>query len=169
MFRTLLLSAAASATLAFAAQAQVVVSSKIDTEGGVLGNIILAVLDNAGIETENRVQLGATPVVRQALVACISIVPRFHEPVAQSHQGQKKRAKGEEKRERTCFCTDMHSLWAQPSVDFNVLVREPSTKLSNLGYAAFNELLASSSYEHDSVRRYSHREHDKNANLDRRS
>ena len=78
MFRTLLLSAAASATLAFAAQAQVVVSSKIDTEGGVLGNIILAVLDNAGIETENRVQLGATPVVRQALVAGeIDIYPEY--------------------------------------------------------------------------------------------
>ena len=78
MFRTLMLSAAVTASLASAASAQVVVSSKIDTEGGVLGNLILAVLDHAGIETENRVQLGATPVVRQALVAGeIDIYPEY--------------------------------------------------------------------------------------------
>ena len=78
MFRTLMLSAAVTASFAGAASAQVVVSSKIDTEGGVLGNLILAVLDHAGIETENRVQLGATPVVRQALVAGeIDIYPEY--------------------------------------------------------------------------------------------
>ena len=54
---------------ASAAEAQVVVSSKIDTEGGVLGNIILSVLNANGIETTDRVQLGATPVVRKALIA----------------------------------------------------------------------------------------------------
>lgn len=41
------------------AQAQVVVSSKIDTEGGVLGKIILAVLNKNNIETTDRIQLGA--------------------------------------------------------------------------------------------------------------
>lgn len=51
------------------AQAQVVVSSKIDTEGGVLGNIILAVLNKNNIETTDRIQLGATPVVRKAITA----------------------------------------------------------------------------------------------------
>lgn len=51
------------------ASAQVVVSSKIDTEGGVLGNIILSVLDAAGIETTDRLQLGATPIMRQAITA----------------------------------------------------------------------------------------------------
>ncbi len=40
------------------AEAQVVVSSKIDTEGSVLGNIILAVLNANKIETTDRVQLG---------------------------------------------------------------------------------------------------------------
>ena len=43
---------ASAATLLFTtsfAQAQVVVSSKIDTEGGVLGNIIRQVLENNGI------------------------------------------------------------------------------------------------------------------------
>jgi osmoprotectant transport system substrate-binding protein len=61
-----------------AAQAQVVVSSKIDTEGGVLGNIILSVLNANGIQTTDRVQLGATPVVRQAIIAGeIDIYPEY--------------------------------------------------------------------------------------------
>ncbi|MBO9630120.1 ABC transporter substrate-binding protein [Shinella sp. WSJ-2] len=61
-----------------AAHAQVVVSSKIDTEGGVLGNIILSVLNANGIQTTDRVQLGATPVVRQAIIAGeIDIYPEY--------------------------------------------------------------------------------------------
>jgi osmoprotectant transport system substrate-binding protein len=61
-----------------AAQAQVVVSSKIDTEGGVLGNIILAVLNANGVQTTDRVQLGATPVVRKAIIAGeIDIYPEY--------------------------------------------------------------------------------------------
>ncbi|HEX2146645.1 MAG TPA: ABC transporter substrate-binding protein [Pseudorhizobium sp.] len=61
-----------------AASAQVVVSSKIDTEGGILGNIILEVLDANGIETTDRTQLGATPVVRSAITAGeIDIYPEY--------------------------------------------------------------------------------------------
>ncbi len=60
------------------AEAQVVVSSKIDTEGGVLGNIILSVLNANNIETTDRVQLGGTPVVRQAITAGeIDIYPEY--------------------------------------------------------------------------------------------
>ncbi|MGH8009227.1 MAG: glycine betaine ABC transporter substrate-binding protein OsmF [Candidatus Binatia bacterium] len=60
------------------AQAQVVVSSKIDTEGGVLGNIILAILNANGIQTTDRIQLGATPVVRKAITAGeIDIYPEY--------------------------------------------------------------------------------------------
>lgn len=61
-----------------AADAKVVVSSKIDTEGGVIGNIILLALQNSGIETEDRIQLGATPVVRKAITAGeIDIYPEY--------------------------------------------------------------------------------------------
>ncbi|ASY65694.1 Osmoprotectant ABC transporter binding protein YehZ (plasmid) [Sinorhizobium sojae CCBAU 05684] len=70
--------ALALALTSAAAKADVVVSSKIDTEGGVLGNIILAVLNANGIETTDRVQLGATPVVRKAIVAGeIDIYPEY--------------------------------------------------------------------------------------------
>ncbi|MGE7370305.1 glycine betaine ABC transporter substrate-binding protein OsmF [Neorhizobium sp. NPDC001467] len=68
-----------AASLTFGqAQAQVVVSSKIDTEGGVLGNIILSVLTANGIKTTDRIQLGATPVVRKAITAGeIDIYPEY--------------------------------------------------------------------------------------------
>jgi osmoprotectant transport system substrate-binding protein len=71
------------AALAFAiatgaADAQVVVSSKIDTEGGVLGNIILLVLGANGIATTDRLQLGGTPVMRKAIIAGeIDIYPEY--------------------------------------------------------------------------------------------
>jgi osmoprotectant transport system substrate-binding protein len=61
-----------------AAHADVVVSSKIDTEGSVLGNIILLALNANGIKTQDRVQLGATSVVRKAITAGeIDIYPEY--------------------------------------------------------------------------------------------
>jgi len=63
---------------AWGANAQVVVSSKIDTEGGVLGNMIVQMLEANGIKTENRLQLGGTPIVRQAIQAGeIDIYPEY--------------------------------------------------------------------------------------------
>jgi len=61
-----------------AASAQVVVSSKIDTEGGVLGNIILQVLQANGVPVTDKIQLGATPVVREAITSGqIDIYPEY--------------------------------------------------------------------------------------------
>ncbi len=63
---------------ALAAGDTVVVASKIDTEGGLLGNMILQVLDHAGIPTENKVQLGPTKIVRTALVSGeVDIYPEY--------------------------------------------------------------------------------------------
>ncbi len=71
----------AVAALAFtvtAANAQVVVSSKIDTEGGLLGNIISQVLQANGVAVTEKIQLGGTPVVRQAITAGeIDIYPEY--------------------------------------------------------------------------------------------
>ncbi|NBJ10344.1 glycine betaine ABC transporter substrate-binding protein OsmF [Microvirga arsenatis] len=61
-----------------AARADVVVSSKIDTEGSVLGNIILLLLNANGIKAQDRIQLGASPVVRKAITAGeIDIYPEY--------------------------------------------------------------------------------------------
>jgi osmoprotectant transport system substrate-binding protein len=56
----------------------VVVASKIDTEGSLLGNIILALLRAHGITVESRLQLGPTNIVRAAILAGqIDIYPEY--------------------------------------------------------------------------------------------
>jgi len=63
---------------AAALAAPVVVASKIDTEGALLGNMIIAMLSAHGIATENRVQLGPTNIVRAALLAGqIDLYPEY--------------------------------------------------------------------------------------------
>jgi len=64
--------------IATTAQADITVSSKIDTEGGLLGNIIALALEDAGMPVERRLQLGGTQVVRQALLSGqIDIYPEY--------------------------------------------------------------------------------------------
>ncbi|EOT1170559.1 ABC transporter substrate-binding protein [Cronobacter dublinensis] len=54
------------------------VGSKIDTEGALLGNIILQVLESHGVKTVNKVQLGTTPVVRGAITSGeLDIYPEY--------------------------------------------------------------------------------------------
>lgn len=56
----------------------VTVSSKIDTEGSVLGQLILQRLQQGGIETEDRLQLGGTSIVREALLSGeIDLYPEY--------------------------------------------------------------------------------------------
>jgi len=79
--RTLASFGAALAMLATAGAAQaadVTVASKIDTEGNLLGNIIVQVLESHGLSVNNRVGLGTTPIVRKALVAGdIDLYPEY--------------------------------------------------------------------------------------------
>ncbi|HKW52596.1 MAG TPA: ABC transporter substrate-binding protein [Stellaceae bacterium] len=51
------------------AQQAVRVASKIDTEGALLGSMMLEMLDAAGIKTINKLQLGPTNILRSAIVA----------------------------------------------------------------------------------------------------
>ncbi|MGM0984201.1 MAG: glycine betaine ABC transporter substrate-binding protein OsmF [Pseudomonadota bacterium] len=70
----------AGTLIALSAQAQdpVVVSSKIDTEGSVLGQLILQRLDQGGIAVEDRLQLGGTSIVREALITGeIDLYPEY--------------------------------------------------------------------------------------------
>jgi osmoprotectant transport system substrate-binding protein len=54
------------------------VGSKIDTEGALLGNLMIQVLAAHGIATENRLQLGVTAIVRAALLAGeIDLYPEY--------------------------------------------------------------------------------------------
>ncbi|MGL5425727.1 MAG: glycine betaine ABC transporter substrate-binding protein OsmF [Serratia fonticola] len=54
------------------------VGSKIDTEGSLLGNIIVQVLEANGIKTTNKLQLGTTKVLRGAITSGeIDIYPEY--------------------------------------------------------------------------------------------
>ena len=80
--RQALLAASAALALPGAAHAQAPrplrVGSKIDTEGSLLGQLMLQVLAHAGIKTENRLQLGNTQIVRAALLAGeIDLYPEY--------------------------------------------------------------------------------------------
>ena len=65
--------------LGSAASAQdITVSSKIDTEGGLLGNMILMALQDAGLPVQDRLQLGGTPIMRDAITSGqIDIYPEY--------------------------------------------------------------------------------------------
>ncbi|MGA8785101.1 MAG: ABC transporter substrate-binding protein [Polaromonas sp.] len=66
-----------AATSAFA-QSAVRVSSKIDTEGSLLGSMMIQVLEANGIRTENRLQLGTTKILRGAITAGeIDLYPEY--------------------------------------------------------------------------------------------
>jgi osmoprotectant transport system substrate-binding protein len=61
-----------------AEEAPVVVSSKIDTEGALLGELIAATLEAEGIKVERRIGLGPTNIVRAALLAGqIDVYPEY--------------------------------------------------------------------------------------------
>ncbi|EGI98315.1 substrate binding domain of ABC-type glycine betaine transport system family protein [Shigella boydii 5216-82] len=68
----------AAVSLPLHAASPVKVGSKIDTEGALLGNIILQVLESHGVPTVNKVQLGTTPVVRGAITSGeLDIYPEY--------------------------------------------------------------------------------------------
>jgi osmoprotectant transport system substrate-binding protein len=67
----------ALAPLAAAAET-ITVGSKIDTEGALLGNMILLVLEQDGLAVANRIGLGPTTIVRAAILAGeIDIYPEY--------------------------------------------------------------------------------------------
>nr|WP_306767852.1 ABC transporter substrate-binding protein [Martelella alba] len=68
----------AASVQAQAADSPVRVGSKIDTEGSLLGNIILQVLASHGVKTINKLQLGTTQVMRGAITSGeIDIYPEY--------------------------------------------------------------------------------------------
>lgn len=76
---------AIAATLAFltlalpaAAADAIVVGSKIDTEGALLGNLTAEIIEASGLPVVRRIQLGPTNIVRAALLAGqIDIYPEY--------------------------------------------------------------------------------------------
>jgi osmoprotectant transport system substrate-binding protein len=79
MFRRLLSMLLLACALPWAAaRADIVVGSKIDTEGALLGNMILVLLQQHGIAVTGKLQLGPTEIVRRALLAGeIDLYPEY--------------------------------------------------------------------------------------------
>ena len=76
--KTMMLAGSVMLSSSLMAQSPVVVSSKIDTEGSVLGHLIYFALEDAGIAVSNRIQLGGTSIVRNALInGEIDIYPEY--------------------------------------------------------------------------------------------
>jgi osmoprotectant transport system substrate-binding protein len=69
-FKSLCIAAALALIASTPARAgsPVIVSSKLSSESAMIGEMIRLVLDAAGIPTVNRLRIGATPVVRRALL-----------------------------------------------------------------------------------------------------
>jgi osmoprotectant transport system substrate-binding protein len=83
--RRLFLAGVAASTLARAsAEARpVVVGSKLDLEGGLLGHMMLLALAHAKITTENRLRIGPTSIVRAAVLSgAIDLYPEYTGNVA---------------------------------------------------------------------------------------
>jgi len=65
----LLLAAALALTNRASAADAIVVASKIDTEGALLGQLIAAAIEAQGLAVERRIQLGPTNILRAAILA----------------------------------------------------------------------------------------------------
>jgi osmoprotectant transport system substrate-binding protein len=64
--------------IATAAEGKIVVASKIDTEGALLGNMIVSLLEARGLGVDNKLQLGPTNIVRAAILAGqIDLYPEY--------------------------------------------------------------------------------------------
>src|SRR5215813_4248013 len=75
---TVFLTATPLCSVAQTSAGKIVVASKIDTEGALLGNIILTLLKARGFPVENKLQLGPTNIVRAAILAGqVDIYPEY--------------------------------------------------------------------------------------------
>jgi osmoprotectant transport system substrate-binding protein len=78
VFGAVLLIALRISAAASPAAPAVVVASKIDTEGALLGNMIRSMLGEHGIAVRNRLQLGPTNIVRAAILAGqVDVYPEY--------------------------------------------------------------------------------------------
>src|ERR1700756_151973 len=77
-FAMVAIAALLSPALPVAAEGRIVVASKIDTEGALLGNMIVTLLEANGLAVDNKLQLGPTNIVRAAIIAGqVDIYPEY--------------------------------------------------------------------------------------------
>lgn len=131
-----------TASMAFSAWGAeaIKVGSKIDTEGSLLGNIILQVLESHGVETVNKIQLGATPVVRGAMTSGeLDIYPEYTGNGAfffkDSDDGAWRDAARGYQKVKTLDAQENHLIWLTPAPANNswtIAVRQDLANKSHL-------------------------------------
>src|ERR1700758_1260910 len=110
-----------------AAEGRIVVASKIDTEGALLGNMIVSMLETHGLAVENKLQLGPTNIVRAAILyGQIDIYPEYTGNGAfffhlEDDPAWKNWAKGYTLVERLCREKN-HLVWLSPAPANNTWV-----------------------------------------------
>ena len=116
------------------------VSSKLDAESGLLGQMILQVLQANGITTENKIQLGPTKIVRSALLAGeIDIYPEYTGNGAfffnMEKDGAWKRAEAGYEKVKALDAQKNRIVWLQPAPANNtwaIAVRKDVAAKNNL-------------------------------------
>ena len=100
---------------------EIVVGSKIDTEGALLGNMIVIALENAGFSVIDKSQTGATNIVRSAIIAGeIDIYPEYTGNAyfffpGQSEEGLWKDAQAGYEKARELDLKANNIVWLKPS------------------------------------------------------
>jgi osmoprotectant transport system substrate-binding protein len=123
----LLLTVLPAGRAAQAGDGKVVVASKIDTEGALLGNIIMALLKTRGLAVENKLQLGPTNIVRAAILAGqVDLYPEYTGNGAlffhmEADPAWKNWAQGYALVERLCR-EQNHLVWLEPAPANNTWV-----------------------------------------------
>jgi osmoprotectant transport system substrate-binding protein len=99
---------------------RIIVTSKIDTEGALLGNIMVALFEGHGLAVESKLQLGPTNIVRAAILAGqVDIYPEYTGNGAfffhmEDNPAWKNRRAGYELVERLCR-EQNHLVWLRPA------------------------------------------------------
>jgi osmoprotectant transport system substrate-binding protein len=135
--------------LTFTARAQqspIIVSAKLDIEGALLGHMILNVLSHAGLPVEDRLLLGPTAIVRQALVSgAIDLYPEYTGNAAFFFNDDAdpiwRQAKAGYERAATLDRERNRLIWLQPSpADNNWVIAMPRALAASLHIANLADL-----------------------------
>jgi osmoprotectant transport system substrate-binding protein len=124
----------------------IIVSSKLDIEGALLGRMILITLSRAGLSVENRLLLGPTAILRQALLSgAIDLYPEYTGNAAFFFNDDAdpiwRNAKQGYERAASLDLARNHLVWLTPApADNNWVIAMPRTFAASLNLASLADL-----------------------------
>jgi osmoprotectant transport system substrate-binding protein len=124
----------------------IIVSAKLDIEGALLGRMILSVLSHAGLAVEDRLLLGPTAIVRQALLSgAIDLYPEYTGNAAFFFNDDAdpiwRDAKAGYRRAAKLDLERNHLVWLKPApADNNWVIAMPRALAASLQIATLDDL-----------------------------